>query len=484
MKEKLHFDKNVVDKINNYESPVNAQLWDKIQMSLDDSPKRTIPFWYLFSLISLVGIVSLSTYLYLQKSELGSTNSDTSTLQIANLKETNTINTLVEQKSNEVNEVNEVNETTEFEIPLSENQLDKKGSYKGSLDRSSSYIASEVPLKTNNQIKAYQNSNAEVVTHNHSKQATNVNLTQNLSAHKANNKNVLSTLTESKVILSDKSFNKNSIIKLNPLDLPFKFQMTEKSNEPDPSGCYDFGKNNSLRYLLDLYVAPQYSLRTLTDPTGTMANHIADRDSTESSLFAYTIGGRASVAMSNGLALRAGLSYTEIQERFDLNIANEKKTIREIDIITNGMGDTTRIDTTTFIQTGTRKIRRFNYLRSFDIPVMLGYSFDIGNVALEFNAGAIFNIHFRSRGTFLSPFMTGHIASYTRNDPEYIDAFKTNIGISYYGSAALSIPMNKRFDFLIEPHVRYTPKSITSATYAVDQKHLLSGVALVLRYKL
>lgn len=481
MKEKIQFDKNIADRLNNYESAVNPQMWDRINQGLDESPKRAFPFWLFFGVITFVSLASVTTYYYLQSDESIITESliiENTNAKIDVVKTASSQNIAEKKNTNQLatnqKEAKPISGVTNTDIQAEELFIDAKEILPSGSIHVSNIKHKEIKKETKDQ-NTYTRSTTALQTNTtptHREFNTSGNLIQKQT----------SKATSSLIMQVEDSGI--SMTSLNTLDLPFKLQWKPPFKNPEPSGCYDFGKNNSFRYLLDLYIAPQYSFKSLEDPSGTMASHIASRDTTEKSLLAYTVGGRASIAMSNGLALRAGLSYTEIQERFDLDIANEMKTIIEIDVITNGMGDTTRIDTTTFIQTGTRKIRRFNYLRSFDVPVMLGYSFDVGNIALEFNAGAIFNIHFRSRGTFLSPFIPGQIASYTKGDPEYIDVYKSNIGISYYGSAAVSIPINPKFDFLIEPHVRYTPKSITTATYAVDQKHLLTGAAFVLRYKL
>jgi hypothetical protein len=114
-----------------------------------------------------------------------------------------------------------------------------------------------------------------------------------------------------------------------------------------------------------------------------------------------------------------------------------------------------------------------------DVPVMIGYKWLGKRAGIAVQAGAIFNLLFKQNGTFSYYDYAGNDAHVSRQNP-----FNAKAGISLAGGISTNYKLTDKLDLLIEPHTRYSLKSINIKEYAVQQKLFSYGINFGLRLKL
>ncbi|MFN7116988.1 MAG: hypothetical protein ACK4TA_09335 [Saprospiraceae bacterium] len=258
--------------------------------------------------------------------------------------------------------------------------------------------------------------------------------------------------------------------------LPITLYQIRHSNKLsfDPSKCAAFSNQNKLRLYFDVLASPDFTFRNIKATSGDYETYAANRKETEAARYNYSIGARLSAVSNSGLALRAGLNYSEINERFEL--ANENET--RIIITYDPLGNIIKTDTIT------QKIITNNRYQTLDIPVMIGYEIPLKKVTLAINGGAYFNLHFKPEGEFLSPYDNHPVPFSNDENPENnITAFRDKLGVGWYGSVGVHYKISPRLQVLVEPHLRAYPRSFTRDDFMTEQKYLTAGVFVGLRHQ-
>lgn len=242
---------------------------------------------------------------------------------------------------------------------------------------------------------------------------------------------------------------------------------------PNPGSCYSFGgKNFDLRGIyVDAVVSSDLPFRTLATKDSEMETYRDIRDRSESYYWAGTGGLRLSVVTNSGLAFRTGLVYAQITERFKYENVDAERIVTETLIIN---GDTT---VNTIIEQGRRYIEHSNHYNMFDIPLILGYEIESEKLVFNFNAGAYFNLLFKPKGRILSSDL--HPVNINNTS-----MFRKNLGISYFGSMGFNYKFTRDLHLIIEPQIRYYPKSFTRDDYVISQKYFNFGFFTGLRFRL
>jgi hypothetical protein len=263
--------------------------------------------------------------------------------------------------------------------------------------------------------------------------------------------------------------------------LPQAFQNVRALAGPQPihaSGCEDFSDRH-LRFYFDAMAAPGFAERTLSPRGLDFTSYAHVREETELPRFMYSAALRLSAVTHSGIALRTGLNYSEINERFEHTIENEVRTI-----ITNVYGQNGEIiGTDTTIEASSRRVVANNNYRMFDIPMLIGYEEQFKNLTLSLNGGAYVNIYFEPEGEFLSPENNRPVSFSNDANDEAYPAFREDLGIGWYGSLGVQYRVSPRLSLLVEPHVRMYPRSFTREDFMVDQKYLTAGVFVGLRHQ-
>ena len=283
--------------------------------------------------------------------------------------------------------------------------------------------------------------------------------------------------TSSSSVVSDASFPANSkLLALssnspNMLGGPIRLLDGLFGKEPE---CAKF-KKGEIRFYLDLLVSPDLTFRQLDAKNPIYTDYAASREATETLEYTFSTGARISAVSGFGLALRTGVNYSQINEKFEY--VNETETITRIIRDANGVP----IDT--FVETGARYKTTFNKYRTLDIPILLGYEIDFKNLVFAVNGGAYVNLIFNQKGDFLSP-QDLRPVNFSSNNPDAFPAFKNRLGLGWYGSVSVQYQLKPNLHLLLEPHFKMYPKSVTQPQYIVDQRYFSTGLFVGVRHQL
>lgn len=240
---------------------------------------------------------------------------------------------------------------------------------------------------------------------------------------------------------------------------------------PEPK-CAQFG-NGRWSVYIDLMASPDLAFSDLRARSPNFEDYAASRRETESFVFAFSGGFRLSLEAENGLALRTGINYSQVNEKFTYFNGTERREITEP--VRDNQGNIIGYDT--IVTIGERyKISRNTY-RMLDIPFILGYEMQAGKLGLAVNGGAYLNLLFRQSGDFLSP-ETLTPVPLNPEDPNSANVFKRQAGVGYYGSVSLTYATKSGLELLLEPYFKMFPNSVTRDQFAVQQRHMNAGVFL------
>ncbi len=234
---------------------------------------------------------------------------------------------------------------------------------------------------------------------------------------------------------------------------------------------------------IELYAGPDMASRSLRSFADTAsANYLQKRKETTKFQSAFSIGLRYTRVFNNGMSLRSGINYSQINEKFTYI---NPRDIRYVIVITprevtqpNGTVITV-YDSLRYVQTGTRKKVTYNRYRSIDIPLQLGYELGNGRLHTNISAGAMINVYSWQKGDILDA--NGEPVSITTGKSSSMYGFKTNIGVSFLGSVSLYYKLNDRWHLMAEPYFRYSFSPMSKEALNLTQKYNTLGLRLGIR---
>ena len=281
------------------------------------------------------------------------------------------------------------------------------------------------------------------------------------------------------------AFDNLSILRAKNIALPTKKLENPCAGPGD--GCPTFGKkrqrgSGEKSIYVDIYGAPEYAFRRLSENLPENSNYLRARDSVEKPWYAFSAGARVSLVFANGLALRTGFVYAQMNEIavFD-SLGIGKKVVSETYVPRTGGGqDTIR---KTEITSGIFRTTRYNRYRSIDIPLQLGFEFPLNDYwSFSINGGANFNISAWRKADILGDKGTRIDVSSGFGEPNPV--FNNSLGISVFGSVAAYRQLTGNLQLVIEPSVKHYLQPITRSDYALKQAYTNGGLILGLRYRL
>ncbi|MEY4904075.1 MAG: hypothetical protein RLZZ292_1890 [Bacteroidota bacterium] len=240
--------------------------------------------------------------------------------------------------------------------------------------------------------------------------------------------------------------------------------------------CFVFGKHTQARdFYLEGYGAFNVNQRTLKNRTNDFGTKYLDkRNETEKKMYGFGAGIRAVLLVNQQLAVKAGLSYSEILERFEY--IDKEYEIIERDPLTGLV---------TTIQKGTSKLKSYNRYHSVDIPFMIGYELHNDKVGFGLDLGAAFNIGAWQKGDMFNT--EDKIVSFGKNasDTKYpiVTPFQTIIGASALASLSFYYRLDPKSQLFFQPHIRYYLNSFTKTDYPLEQRYLTGGLQVGVRKK-
>ena len=220
---------------------------------------------------------------------------------------------------------------------------------------------------------------------------------------------------------------------------------------------------------MDVFVSPERSFRILEYKADDYAEYAARRNETEKAYYSFSSGLRFNVLADNGLALRTGIVYSQINEIFE-------EQFLETRILT----DPTTGDTLGFTQL-LNDVTTFNRYKMVDVPLMIGYEMPMKRSTINVNAGIFVNVQATQKGNLLDE--EGTKVDFTTGSGDY-EIFRKNIGVSYFMSIGAAYDLSPQYQFFFEPHLRYYPSSFTKTEHVLNQKYITGGILLGIRKKL
>ncbi len=223
----------------------------------------------------------------------------------------------------------------------------------------------------------------------------------------------------------------------------------------------------------EAYISPDYAIKKYTDTAN--SSLVAVRKGSLRYHSAYSAGLRYTKVFSNGMSIRAGFNFSQVNEKFSYAQGN----VVQLVYVINNQGDTTD----SYYVRGTRYRNSYNHYRTIDVPVAIGYEMGNTNFHANINAGPVINIYSWQNGETIgvdgSPVKFGS-GSNANSDYQY----KTNIGIGFTAAASLYYKFSERCHFLAEPYVRYNFAPMNRETLSIQEKFTTIGLRLGIRVDL
>lgn len=244
--------------------------------------------------------------------------------------------------------------------------------------------------------------------------------------------------------------------------------------------CPADSKQNTDWYL-EAYAAPDLVFKSVSNVSASPL-YMLKKDSSESMQVSYSAGLRLVKPITENILLKAGVQYSQANEKYVYRTENEVKTTTVVTVrtIIRAPGDTVIVQDTSILQTvGFRNNTVRNRYRSFDIPLTVGYQF--GNEDLKFgiNAGVAVNISSWYEGVMLDSSLAIVPLTKTGNN-----LYKTNIGLGLIGSFSVVKKMSEDMHVFFEPYFRYNLSNMTTQQASFKQRFSVGGLAVGLRINL
>lgn len=241
-------------------------------------------------------------------------------------------------------------------------------------------------------------------------------------------------------------------------------------------------KRGNTDWLLEVYASPDIAMKSVTN-TSASSLFMLKKDSSEAMQIGYSAGIRLVKPITDNILVKAGINYTQVNQKYVYRTENEVKTTTVVTVrtIIRAPGDTVVVQDTSVLQTiGFKNNTVNNRYKSFDIPVTIGYQF--GNEDLKFgiNAGVVFNISSSYQGVRLNDSTLAVVPL----DKSGNGIYKTNIGMGLYGSISVVKRLSEGMHIFAEPYFRYNLSDMTTPQANFKQRFNIGGLQVGLRFNI
>lgn len=487
-------------QVEQHQSPTDPDLlWQKIQakQAAEKKPKRRfIFFWWLLGGFVLGALTFFGLFQFLDSKELPQQKSlDAIEQPVLDIKAIETESDKMEEPQTVIEKsvnTNLLNPSLNIKksiaaAPMNQVKTDTKQDFK-TTKKTDTHLTSTLSATTKNS-GVYIPENSQRLTNNEVRISEN----KNPMPHK-NNKNI----NENEVDTKDRLFDKN-LVSTNvktAISLPFLntsiyfLNLEEKpsfaQDLADKVASIDLEKTDEERvskWRTSIGTAFTYgaAFRSLTAKNTADMDYLNTRKETEKSLDATRSNLNIMLQHQNGLYLKSGLEYEQINERFSFYTETDSVTVNSEQVIAiNFLMDGSSVETIgegTTTTTYWHERTRYNRYRSVDIPLVVGYQSTAANSRWGWfvEGGAAINIWFNA---------TGEITN-ADNIPvalEEVDLFKQQTGVRLIGAAGLTYQLTNQFSFWLSPDIKYHLNSMTNDQNRLDQKYTNLGLRIGMRY--
>jgi hypothetical protein len=232
------------------------------------------------------------------------------------------------------------------------------------------------------------------------------------------------------------------------------------------------GNTSGNNYYVKAYISPDYAIKKYSDTGNSFL--VSKRKESLRIQSAFSAGLRYTRVFANGMSVRTGFNFSQINEKFSYAQDN----VVQIVYIINIAGDTTD----SYYVRGTRYKNSYNRYRTIDVPLVVGYEMGNGRFHANINAGAVINLYSWQKGETLDN--NGAPVTITTGKPDNPYQYKTNVGIGFTGAASLYYKFSDRFHFLAEPYFRYNFSPMNKEALSIQEKFTTIGLRLGVRVDL
>jgi hypothetical protein len=478
MKENLPFDDFIKGEFNDYSADVPAHIWDNIAAKRKSRPKG---FWMMFKganllILTLVLFVGGgASYFLLSTGKDESSNKNISLEK--NIPSSQTVNTSSEKNSSDkATALNDQPKDVNNQTTDANNQSTEVNNRNSEKEKNATNVVSDKAERSNT-----QNRNNFFKHLQHKIEIKNDDVIE--ITNTAINKEELSVTQNNKEVTATKLF---SPFKLNNArDLSSLKTLTSQNLRlPD---CPTIEKNAAgNKQYWEVYAGPDRAFENYKSYGDTASkNYLQKRKASTKFASAFSGGVRYTKVFNNGTSVRAGVNYTQVNEKFLYFNPNEIKNVTVITtrVVIRAPGDTIYIsDTLQYQQTGTRIKTTYNRYRNIDIPLVIGYELGNGKFHANINAGVIINIYSWYKGDVLDTLYQPVSITTGKGNSQY--QFKNNIGVGFLGSVSLYYKMTDKLHLLLEPYFRYNLSPMSKENLNLQQKYHIAGLRAGLRIDL
>lgn len=457
MREDLPFDDFVKKQFSDYSPNVPGHIWENIIAKRKSKPKG---FWMnilsggnILVLSGILLIAGVTTFFLLSPNNNNSVNKN-----IAADK------TIPAQKT--------INTSSEKSISGDKTAALNKESHK---EKSVADIVSEKPVNSEN--SSNQNNFLKASSKN---RIQNSEITDNNT--EINKEEILLPAKNNREVSGTKLFSPFRFI--NARELLTKALNSKNIKLPD---CPTLEKNaaGNKKYW-EVYAGPDYAFERYKSYGDTASNnYLQKRKASTKFASAFSAGVRYTKVFNNGTSVRAGVNYTQVNEKFIYFNPNEIKYVTVITtrVVIRAPGDTIYInDTLQYQQTGSRTKTTYNRYRNIDIPLVIGYELGNGKIHANINAGVIINVYSWYKGDVLDSLYQP--VSITTGKGNTIYQFKNNIGVGFLGSISVYYKMTDNLHLVLEPYFRYNLSPMSKQNLNLQQKYNIAGLHAGVRFDL
>ncbi len=234
-------------------------------------------------------------------------------------------------------------------------------------------------------------------------------------------------------------------------------------------------------WFLEAYASPDIAMKSVSNVSATPL-YMLKKDSSESMQIGYSAGVRLVKPITDNILLKAGIQYTQANQKYVYRTENEVKTTTVVTVrtIIRAPGDTVVVQDTSILQTiGFKNNTVSNHFRSFDIPVTIGYQFGDEDLKFGINAGVVVNLSSWYQGVILDSSL-----AIVPLDKSGNMVYKTNIGLGLYGSISVVKRLSDDMHIFVEPYFRYNLSNMTTPQASFKQKLNIGGLSVGLRFNL
>ena len=467
MNNNQQFDNYIKDQFSTYLPDVHPRIWEKIAAEKD----RRKPAGFLYTLLNnknrllfiglLIALATGGTWYFITNP---STQVNSNTTAKQNILRTNVQPVLV---NNELSEKN--NPTTKTGITPASSELNTTAENKDLKDLNPSLS----PGST--KINIYQ---ASVFSGDVQNTLTDNKAISN--KRKRGSSGILNINTSSPGLDEDEFEGQGSLLGRLTFDAQKISSARNKKNflpyfrtNTFLPGCPSIEKNASgNKKYFEIYGAADYAFRSLSD-TGNSEYLKKRKESTKFSS-AFSAGIRYTRVFNNSMSVRAGVNYSQINEKFTFSQGN----IVQVTYIIGSNGDTLG----SFTTTGSRYKSTINKYRSIDVPIAVGYELGNGKIHANINAGVVVNIYSWQKGDVLDTAYQPVNITTGKNSSPY--QFKTNAGVGFIGAVSVYYKLNDRLHLMAEPYFRYNFSPMNKDNITLKQKYQTAGLRLGIRFDL